>query len=79
MADHTLEYEGHYVNGQLDELWKYWCDTQREINDHYTLMSESYYVDGQRNGHWVEFGPNGNITFEGESMLMELDNYKVVQ
>ena len=58
---HTLESEKHFVNGERDGLWKKWYG-----NEQHTLKQEDHYFNNERYIHWLEFDPNGNITFDGE-------------
>jgi len=58
---HTLRIECHYDNGKLNGKLRAWYD-----NDKHTLKCEGQYVNDKKDGHWFEFDPDGNITFDGE-------------
>jgi len=51
--------QGRYLDGQPDDLWKYWYKSGQN-------KEEGHYNKGVKNGIWVEWYPDGEVMWKGE-------------
>ncbi len=65
------EFIEYHPNGNIKMKGRYNSDKEREglwisYYDNNVKWSESYYVNGKRDGHSLTFFPNGQIRYRGE-------------
>ncbi len=63
-------YEGHYVNGMVNGLWRDWYGNG-------ALRSEVYYVNGLRNGSWKYWYQDGTLIWEGYYVNVTQEGEKI--
>ena len=62
-----LEFEGEYLNGERDGIGKEYDNSNGK------LVFEGEYLNGERNGKGKEYNYDGNLIFEGEYSVNNLD------